>query len=93
MLRAGRGSTQLALRLDEAHCQVDHLVSAGVHSGVLAALTSVSSYYNGIYYDAVGQGYLLKKSNAEILAIDNSAACGAGVLASKVLTTTICLKF
>ena len=43
MLGASQGSTQLALCLDEAHHQVDPLVSAGVGSSVLAALTSVGS--------------------------------------------------
>ena len=37
MLGVGRGSAQLASHLDEARCQVDPLVSVGVHSGVLAA--------------------------------------------------------
>ena len=55
VLGAGQGSTQLALRLVEARHQVDPLVSARVHSGVLAALMSVVSHYEGIDYDAVGQ--------------------------------------
>ena len=57
MLGASQGSTQLALCLDEAHKQVDPLVSAGVGSSVLAALTSVGSHYEGVDYDAMGQGY------------------------------------
>ena len=65
------------------------MVSAGVCSGVLAALTSVGSNYEGIDYDAVGQGYSSRKSDAEILAINNSAAGGAEVLASKVSAATV----
>ena len=69
------------------------LVSMGVHSGVLAALTSVGSHYEGIDYDAVGQGYSSRKFNAEILAIGNSAARGVEVLASKVPAATVHHQF
>lgn len=93
MLCADRGSTQLALRLDEAHHRVDLLISVGVRSGVLAALTSVGSHYDGVDYDAVGQGYSSRKSDAEILAIGNSATRGAEVLVSKVPAATVCLQF
>ena len=62
-----------------------------VHSGVLAALTSVDSNYEGIDYDAVGQGYSSRKSNAKILAIGDAAAHGIEVLVSKVLAATVCL--
>ena len=64
-----------------------------VHSGVLAALTSVGSNYEGIDYDAVGQGYSSRKSDTEILAIGDSAACGAEVLMSKVPAATVHLQF
>ena len=49
----------------------------------------VGSYYEGIDYDAMGQGYSSKKSNAEILAIGNSTAHGAEVLTIKVSTATV----
>lgn len=55
---------------------MDLLISEGIHSGVLAALTSVGSHYNDIDYDVVGQGYLSKKSNAKILAIGNFTTRG-----------------
>ena len=64
-------------------------MSAGVHSDVLAALTSVDSHYDGMDYDVVGQGYLSKKSNNELLAIGNSATRGVEVLASKVPAATV----
>jgi hypothetical protein len=89
MLGAGWGSSQLALLFDEARCLVEPLVFAGVHSGVFAALTSVGSHYDAVDYDAMGQGYSSRKSDAEILAIGNSAARGAGVLMSKVLATIV----
>ena len=72
---------------------MDPLVFAGVRSGVLAALMLVSSYYEGIDYDTVGQGYSSKKSDAEILAIGNSAARGVEVLAIKVSAATVRLEF
>lgn len=50
---------------------------------------SVSSHYDGVDYDAMGQGYASKKSDNEILAIGSSAAHGADVLASKVSATSI----
>ena len=59
-------------------------MSTRVHSGVLAALTLVGSHYGGVDYDAMGQGYLSKKFDDELLAISNSATCAAEVLASKV---------
>jgi hypothetical protein len=68
---------------------VDPLFSIGVRSGVLAALTSVSSHYEGIDYDTVGQGYSSRKFDTEILAIGNSAARGAEILASKVSATSV----
>ena len=72
---------------------MDPLVSAGVRSGMLVTLTSVGSHYDGMDFDAMGQGYSSRKSDTEILAIGNSAACGAEVLASKVLAATVCLQF
>lgn len=93
ILGAGQGSTQLALRLDEPRHQVDVLISEGVHSSVLIALTSVGSHCDNVDYDAVGQGYSSSKSNIEILAISNSAARGVEVLVSKVPATTIHLQF
>ena len=81
------------LRLDEARHLVDRLVFEGVRSGVLAALTSVGSHYEGIDYDAMGQGYSSMKSDAKILAIGNSAARGAEVLTSKVPAATVRLHF
>jgi hypothetical protein len=67
---------------------VDPLISEEVRCGVLATLTSVGSYYDGIDYDAMGQGYVLKKSDEEIL-IGSSAAHGAVVLPSKVSAASI----
>jgi hypothetical protein len=64
-------------------------VSIGVHSGVLAALASIGSHYDGMDYDAMGQGYSSKKSDDELLAIGNSATRGAEVLASKVPATAV----
>jgi hypothetical protein len=68
-------------------------VSARVRSGVLAALTSVGSHYDGVDYDVVGQGYSSKKSDDEFLAIGNSATHCAEVLVSKVPATTVRLQF
>lgn len=93
VLGADQGNAQLALHLDEARLQVDPLISEGVHCGVLIALTSVGSHYDGIDYDAVGQGYASKKSDDEILAIVNSAAHGAEILASKVSAASIRLQY
>jgi hypothetical protein len=70
---------------------VDPLVSVGVHSGVVVALTSVGSHYKGVDYDAMGQGYSSRKSDAEFLAISDAVTRGAEVLASKELATTVCL--
>ena len=93
MLGADQGSAQLALHLDEARHWVDPLVSTGVRSGVLMALMTVGSHYEGIDYDAMGQGYSSRKSDAEILAIGYSVARGVGVLTSKVLATIVRLQF
>ena len=93
VLGASQGCAQLALRLDEARYRVDPLVSTGVRSGVLMALMTVGSHYEGIDYDAMGQGYSSRKSDAEILAIGNSVTRGAEVLASKVPAATVCLQF
>lgn len=91
MLGAGRADSQLALCLDEARHRC--LISEGIHSGVLAALTSIGSHYNGVDFDAVGQGYMSRKSDAEILAIGNFTARGAEVLASKVSAATVHLQY
>lgn len=72
---------------------MDLLVSEEVHSGVLAALTSVSSHYDGMDVDAMGQGYSSRKSDVEILAIGNFTARDVEVLASKVPATTVHLQF
>ena len=48
VLGIGQGNAQLTLRLDEAHLQVPPLISKGIHYGVLAALTSVGSHYDGV---------------------------------------------
>ena len=79
------------LRHDEAHHQLDSLVSARVQSGMLAALTTVGSLNDDVDFDAVGQGYSSRKSDAEIRAIGNSAVHGMEVLASKVSATIVCL--
>ena len=91
MLDVGRESAQLASHLDEARRQVDPLMSARVQSGMLASLTSIGSHYDGMDYDAMGQGYSSKKFDDELLAIGNSATHGAEVLASKVLAVVVCL--
>jgi hypothetical protein len=93
VLDAGGGNAQLALRLDEAHHRVDLLIFEGIHSIVLAALMLIGSHYDGMDYNAVGQGYSSRKSDAEIFAISNSGARGAKVLVSKVPTATVCLHF
>jgi uncharacterized protein (DUF2236 family) len=54
VLGASRGSAQLAHRLDEAHFQVDSLISEGVHCGAHATLMSVGLHCGGIDFDAVG---------------------------------------
>lgn len=89
VLGAGRGSARLMLCHDKAHRQLDSLVFARVRSGVLMALTSVGSLYGSMDFNAVGQGYSSRKSNAEIHAIGNSAVRGTEVLVSKVLATTV----
>jgi hypothetical protein len=58
---------------------------------VLVALTLVGSHYKGVDYDAVGQGYSSRKSNAEILAISDAITHGVEVLTSKELAATVCL--
>lgn len=60
---------------------------------MLVALMLVGNNYDGVDYDAIGQGYSSNKSNSEILAIGNLAAPGAEVLASKVPATTVYLQF
>lgn len=87
------GNARLTLRHDEARRQVDPLIFAGVRSGMLAAFTSVSSHYDGMDFDAVGQGYSSGKSDAEIRAISDSAVRGTEVLASKVSATSVRLQF
>jgi len=82
----------LALRLDEARLQVGPLISEGIHYGVLAALTSVGSHYDGIDFEAVGQGYALKKSDYDILAISKATVRGVEALACKVSATAICAQ-
>lgn len=54
MLGASQGSARLMLRHDQAHHQMDSLISTRVQCGKLAALTSVSSLYNGMDFDVVG---------------------------------------
>ena len=44
----------LGASLDEAHLQVDPLIAKGVHCGLHATLTLVSSHYGGVNFDAVG---------------------------------------
>ena len=68
-------------------------MSTGVRSGMLVALTSVGSHYDGMDYHAVGQGYSLKKSDDELLAIGNSTTRDAKVLASKVPEFHMCALF
>ena len=68
-------------------------MSTGVHSGMLEALTSIGSHYDGMDYRAVGQGYSSKKSNNELLAIGNSTTHGAKVLASKMPEFHMCALF
>jgi len=89
MLGIGRGNAHLALRLDEARLQVGPLISEGIHYGVLAALTSVGSHYDGIDFEAVGQGYALKKSDYDILAISKAVVRGVEALACKVSAAAI----
>ena len=54
VLGAGRGSAQLACRLDEVRFQVDSLISEGVCYGAHAALTSVGLHYGDVDFEAVG---------------------------------------
>lgn len=91
MLSAGRGNAQLVPRLDEAHLQVDSLISKGVRCSAHAALTSISSHYNGVHFDAVGQGYAPGKSESDILAISSVATRDVVVLMSKMSAVSICL--
>jgi hypothetical protein len=60
--------------LDEAHLQVDSLISKGVHYGAHVALTSVGSHYGSINFDAVGQEYASGRSKGDVLAIGNATA-------------------
>ena len=48
VLGVGRGNAQLVLHLDKVRLQVGPLISEGIHYGVLAALTSVGSHYDGV---------------------------------------------
>jgi len=90
---AGRGNTQLVLHLDEARLEVDPPISRGIRCGVHATLTSVSSHYGSINFDAVGRGYALGKSDSDILAIGSAAARGAKVLAGKMSVAYIRRQF
>jgi hypothetical protein len=76
VLGAGRGSAQLVPHLDEAHFQVDSLISKGVRYGAHATLMSVSSHYGSIDFDAIGQRYAPGKSKSDILAIGSATARG-----------------
>ena len=89
MLGVGRGNAQLVLHLDKVRLQVGPLISEGIHYGVLAALTSVGSHYDGVDFEAVGQGYALKKSDYDILAISKATVCGVEALACKVSAIAI----
>jgi hypothetical protein len=51
------------------------------------------SHYIGVNYDAVGQGYMSKRTDDEILATSNSAAGSAKVLVSKVSSANICVQY
>ena len=84
VLGARRGSTQLACRLDEAHFQVDSLISEGVH---YAALTSVGSHYDDINFEAVG------RSESDVLNISSATARSAEILVSKMLAASIRLQY
>ena len=88
VLGINQGNTQLVSHLDEARFQVDSLSYEGVHCGTLAALTSVSLYYGGINFDAIGQGYAPGKFESDILTISSAVARGAKVLASKMLAAS-----
>lgn len=48
---------------------MDHLIAEGVHCGLHATLTSISSHYGGIDFDAVRRGYASGKSDSDVLAI------------------------
>ena len=56
---------------------MDPLISEGVRNGMHVALMSVGSHYDGVNFDAVGWGYVLWKSDSDILAIGNTAAHSA----------------
>ena len=62
---------------------MDPLIFEGVHCSIHTALMLVSSYYGGIDFDAVGQGYASGKSDSDILIIGSVAAHGAEVLESR----------
>jgi hypothetical protein len=74
VLGTGRGSAQLAPHLDEAHLQVDSLISKGVRCGAHIALTSVGSHYGIIDFDVVGREYASRRSKGDVLAIGNATA-------------------
>jgi hypothetical protein len=83
LLGAGRGSSQLVPHLDEAHFQVDSLISKGVRYGTHATLMLVSSHYGSIDFDVVGQRYAPGKSKSDILAIGSAATRGQRSLWAK----------
>ena len=74
VLGTSRGSAQLAHRLDEAYFQVDSLISEGICCGAHVALTSVSSHYGGVDFDAIGRGYASGKLESDVLAIGSATA-------------------
>ena len=80
------------LHLDKAHFDVDPLISKGIHYGVLTALTLVGSHYDSVDFEAIGQGYVSKKSDDDILDISNAVVHGAETLARMVSVTTICAQ-
>jgi hypothetical protein len=51
---------------------VGPLIFEGVRCSVHATLMSVSSHYDGVNFDAVGQGYASGKSDNNILAIGSA---------------------
>ena len=89
LLGVDRGNAQLALHLDKARLQVGPLISEGIHYGVPSTLMSVGSHYDGIDFEAVGQGYALKKSDYDILAISKATVRGVEALACKVSAAAI----
>jgi hypothetical protein len=91
VLGAGQGSALLACCLDEAHFQVDSLISEGVRCGARAALTLVNSYYGDINFEAIRRGYALGKSEGDVLDISSASATARSVeiLASKMSAASI----